>query len=130
PRESDGATRRSGFVGGLRSALSFAGLLALAGCEQPVLHLNDIQVLASHNSYKLAIDPPLLERLTSDNPKLAPTLDYAHLPLADQLERGIRALELDVYYDPEGGRYASPLGSRTVPGATAFDGDGRMHKPG
>jgi hypothetical protein len=107
-----------------------AGLLALLGCERAALHLNDIQVVASHNSYKLAIDPPLLERLNSDDPELAPTLDYAHLPLADQLERGIRAVELDVYYDPDGGRYASPLGARTVPGATAFDREGRMRDPG
>jgi hypothetical protein len=37
-------------------------------------------------------------------------LDYAHPPLIDQLEDGARALELDVIHDPEGGRYAHPMG--------------------
>jgi hypothetical protein len=101
-------------------------LVLLAGCGQRELRLNDIQVLASHNSYKLAIDPPLLARIAADNPDAAPTLDYAHLPLTAQLERGLRAIELDVYYDPDGGRYASPLGTTAISDAGPYDPDGVM----
>ena len=32
----------------------------------------------------------------------ADALDYFHLPLAKQLHLGMRQLELDVFYDPEG----------------------------
>jgi hypothetical protein len=41
----------------------------------------------------------------------ADSIDYAHLPLAEQLDRGLRTLELDVYLDPQGGRYLEPPGA-------------------
>jgi hypothetical protein len=37
-------------------------------------------------------------------------LDYGHIPLKDQLDLGIRAMELDVFHDPEGGKYSVPFG--------------------
>ena len=33
-----------------------------------------------------------------------------HLSLTEQLDLGLRMLEIDVYYDPEGGRYSHPFG--------------------
>lgn len=74
------------------------------------LRLNDIQVLASHNSYKQAMDPALVRILLESVGEQILTLDYAHAPLEEQLDRGIRKLELDVFHDPDGGRYAAPGG--------------------
>ena len=34
--------------------------------------------------------------------------------LTEELDDGARQLELDVYYDPQGGRFADPLGPRTL----------------
>jgi calcium-dependent phosphoinositide phospholipase C len=94
------------------SCQCFALLLGcglLLGCAAP-LHINDIQVVATHNSYKQRMDAHLLALLQRDNPKLARQLDYGHLPLAEQLERGVRGLELDVWLDPQGGRFIEPPG--------------------
>ena len=37
-------------------------------------------------------------------------LEYYHLPLSEQLDLGLRGLEIDVLHDPEGGRYQNPQG--------------------
>jgi len=88
--------------------------------------INQVTVLGSHNSYKLAIDPTLFATL-EDRVRLG--LEYSHLPLAAQLDLGLRALELDVVHDPRGGLYATPSGLR-VEGATPYDPAGVMKKPG
>jgi hypothetical protein len=64
------------------------------------LRLNDVQVLGSHNSYKLAMRrlPALV--LGWRRPEIARTLEYEHVPLGEQLDLGVRALELDVFDDP------------------------------
>jgi hypothetical protein len=41
-------------------------------------------------------------------------LDYAHRALTEDLDDGARQIELDVYYDPQGGRFADPLGPRML----------------
>jgi hypothetical protein len=99
------------------------------------LRLNDIQVLGSHNSYKAAMDTALMRMLEQESPEQARALDYAHPPLTEQLNAGLRSLELDVYYDPEGGRYADPHGLELMvqrgeaPGQP-FDPEGVMASPG
>src|SRR3954452_11902044 len=72
------------------------------------LRLNQIQVLGSHNSYHGALDPKVLAALTKIGATVAATLDYAHRPLAEQFPLGIRQLELDVWSDPQGGKFAQP----------------------
>ena len=99
------------------------------------LRLNDIQVLGSHNSYKTAIDSSLMSILRKRRPELAHALEYAHPPLQEQLDAGLRNLELDVYHDPEGGRYADPYGPKLVkeqglPPGPPYDPEGRMETPG
>lgn len=88
------------------------------GCQRAVIDrtvkMNQMQVLGTHNSYKRAIAPAEMALLKAAAPKSAYGLDYAHPPLADQLNAGARALELDVLYDPEGGRYADPMLPRVV----------------
>lgn len=105
------------------------------GMAESEIRMNQIQVIGSHNSYKLAISPSLMQILERDDPDSARNLDYEHIPIRDQLDLGLRILELDVYYDPEGGRYANPAGIRIVeennlPPGPEYDANQEMEKPG
>jgi len=120
----------------MRSVFTFfLGLLvALPAPAQSELRLNHIQVIGSHNSYKEAIDPALLEMIRTRDPQRATELDYHHVSLTEQLELGLRNLELDVFHDPEGGRFATPYGIQMMQtrGArpASYDPLGTMHEPG
>jgi hypothetical protein len=87
---------------------------ALDGCPYPhddELRLNHIQVLGTHNSYHVQADPVVFQALRAFSEALAQTLEYTHIPLPEQFEtERIRQIELDVFADPNGGLYASPLG--------------------
>jgi len=105
-----------------------------AGCARAWmdanLRVNDIVTIGTHNSYKQAIDPKIFALIEKAAPKVAPTIDYAHRPLSDELNDGARAIEIDVAYDPKGGLFAHPLGPKMVglpedPGYAAA-----MSKPG
>jgi hypothetical protein len=97
-------------------------------------HLNDIQVIGSHNSYKIAIEEPLFHYLFKLDSSRAKSLQYSHIPLEEQLDLGLRNLELDVFYDPNGGYYSNPKGLEIVKkmGTTpkAFDKEEKLKKPG
>lgn len=88
---------------------------AAAGCDlaslDRTLHMNQLQVVGTHNSYKQAMPAEEWIAHHARDPHGAEGLDYAHPPLDVQLDRGARTLELDIYYDPEGGRYAHPPGA-------------------
>ncbi len=90
------ASNCSSFLLGATACL--ATLAALAG--EP--RLNDLQLLGSHNSYKLAMLPERFAALRASDPEIAESLEYWHRPLAEQLSLGLRKLELDVFYDPDG----------------------------
>lgn len=98
------------------------------------LKLNQVQVIGSHNSYKSQIAPELLAYLAKMNPAAANSLEYAHIPLEAQLDLGLRNLELDVFHDPEGGRYANPKGLEIIKssGGTVpdYDPNNALSKPG
>ena len=89
-----------------------------AGCDRAAvdaLRMNAIQVVGTHNSYKMAIAPNEFATIRAANPKVAETLDYSHRPLAEQLDAGARQLEIDVVNDPgPGGLYATPLGCKVA----------------
>lgn len=97
------------------------------------LPLNRIQVIGTHNSYKKLIQPELFEALLKRDPGVE-GLDYGHRPLDEQLDLGLRNLELDVYWDPDGGRYRVPLGLRTLRAFGVepwpFATDGELDEPG
>lgn len=76
------------------------------------LHLNDVLAIGTHNSYKQALPPDELAAHRARDKAGADGIDYAHRPLPEQLDRGARQLELDVWYDPDGGRYAHPPGAQ------------------
>ena len=107
-------------------------ILQFLGCiveKRPVLRLNDIQFVGSHNSYKKAIDPELMQILYNEDSNLAITLEYEHLPIKDQLDLGMRNLEIDIFHDPKGGRFSNPLGLRAIENASTYDSL-TMNKPG
>ncbi|MDQ1475515.1 MAG: hypothetical protein QOE62_744 [Actinomycetota bacterium] len=72
------------------------------------LRMDQIQVLGSHNSYKGRPYPQVLAALYGSSAPLARTLDYAHAPLPKQFAIGVRQIELDVWSDPTGGKFAKP----------------------
>ena len=75
----------------------------------PKVTINQIQVLASHNSYHVEPEPALLTALRSALGAATDGFEYTHRPLADELDAGVRQVELDVFVDdPTGGRYAHP----------------------
>lgn len=77
------------------------------------LRLNQIQVLGSHNSYHIQPRPEVMaffRRLSAD---LARGVEYTHLPLDEQFSnQGIRQIELDVWADPDGGKFRDPRALR------------------
>jgi len=80
--------------------------LAATASAAPTLHMNDISVVGTHNSYKQAMPAATMAKLRAYSPKMADALDYSHRPLTEELDAGARQLELDVNYDPQGGHYA------------------------
>ena len=116
------------------SCLSFIALPRLEGDD---LHINQIQVLASHNSYHLRTDKQVLRFIKNlYHMHLLPRdlnpdeLDYSHVPLTEQFDKyGIRGIELDVYYDPTGGRYYYRR-TRGWVGLRSASGIEELKKPG
>ncbi|TCD12034.1 hypothetical protein EZ449_03140 [Pedobacter frigidisoli] len=94
------------------------------------LPINQIQVIGSHNSYKQAIDPALFRVIKASDSAAAASLDYEHIPMAEQLNMGLRNLEIDVYADENGGKYAHPRGFEQVKGQPEFDKQAEMEQPG
>ena len=79
------------------------------GGHGPQVRLNEIQVLASHNSYHVEPEPTLLDALKAFVGQQAEGFEYTHRPLAEQFDAGVRQIELDVFVDvPEGGHFAHP----------------------
>lgn len=90
-------------------------LVASAACAgdqvDRELRVNDVQVIGTHNSYKQPLPPEELAAHRKVDAAGADSIDYGFPALTDQLERGVRQVELDVYSDPEGGRYLHPPGA-------------------
>ncbi len=94
------------------------------------LRMNDILTVGTHNSYKQTISEPIMEIVRRASPEGWLGLDYTHRPLLEQLNDGARAIELDIYYDPQGGLYAHPAGMRITHQEIAPEYVEAMSKPG
>jgi len=99
------------------------------------LKLNQIQIVGTHNSYHAGIAPNEVKVWQAKYAKAYLGLEYTHPALTVQLDSGVRQLELDVYADSQGGRYARPSGPSMVaaaglPADPPFDPDHIMDKPG
>ena len=99
------------------------------------LKLNQIQNLGSHNSYHKHMPDKLFSFLTAINFLLpaeyqVEKLDYYHEPLADQLDKyQMRSFEIDIYADPQGGRFYNRAGN-VLTGSSAASGIAELNQPG
>lgn len=101
--------------------------------ENDGVRVNQIQVIGSHNSYKQQIEDPLM-RITLSRDSSTLGLDYRHIPINEQLDLGLRGLEIDILHDPQGGRFNAPLGLRLLAengvSAKPYDTLGELSKGG
>jgi hypothetical protein len=91
-------------------------------------HLNQIQVVGSHNSYhELAPESErAVRRAVAGGAE--DSLEYNHVPLPEQFEdQKVRQIELDAFVDTNGGLYANPL-LRAATGGGPYDP--AMDQPG
>ena len=125
---------------GLAAALIVAGgwvwgQTTTAAEQDKVVRINQIQVIGSHNSYHAGFAPSERKYMEAKSPKGLRSLDYHHAPLADQLSGGVRQIEIDIFADSKGGRFAHPAIVRQVaaaglPADLDFDPQHEMEKPG
>jgi hypothetical protein len=105
----------------VRMGLGMFFAVTLVGCgdddDGDALRLNQMQVLGSHNSYHIQPMEPLFSLIAEVDPAIALGFEYTHLPLDTQFDtHGIRQIELDIFHDPEGGLYSSPIGLQIAAG--------------
>ena len=100
------------------------------------IRLNDIRFIASHNSYKKRPDPKVLRFLTKFKKRLGEDMDpkrmdYGHLTLTEQFtDYHVRGIELDVYYDPKGGKFKKRRLNFFIAGLKQRTKDSVLRQPG
>jgi hypothetical protein len=95
------------------------------------LPLNEIQVIGTHNSFHVVAPPEERELLEALDLNGARQRRYSHRPLTEQLEdQKIRQIELDLYADAAGGRYADPALRRQAGLPPLLDEVPAMAEPG
>ncbi len=85
---------------------------ATAGAADPAgdVKINQIQVVGSHNSYHKRSSQAEYEVRQAVAPEFNIGLDYEHPPLGVQFSsQRVRQIELDIFLDPAGGLYSTPL---------------------
>jgi hypothetical protein len=97
--------------------------------------LNELQYIGSHNSYHAGLGASEAVIWKRYDPATYATLDYRHPSLSRQLDNGVRQVELDIYGDAKGGRYAHPAIDALVrkaglPADPAFADPALMQRPG
>src|ERR1700744_5909728 len=116
-------------------SLALAALSVQAQTPDDAVRLNQIQVIGTHNSYPTGIAANEKKLWLPAHADVLSQLDYQHPALTAQLSGGVRQLELDVFGDKSGGRYADPAGPRMAaaaafPADPPFDPEHVMAKPG
>lgn len=100
------------------------------------IRLNDIRILASHNSYKKKPDARVIRFLQKFKRQLGDDLDpnkmdYGHILLNEQFTKfNIRGIELDIYNDPTGSRFEKRRINFFIRGLKQHTHDSLMRKPG
>ena len=82
-------------------AVCLVALVSCASSHATDLRINHIQFVGSHNSYKQSMSGGYRALLGLIDEDVAKALDYQHPPLRDQLDAGLRKLELDVFYQTD-----------------------------
>ncbi len=106
-------------------------------CEEQInsLKINQLQILGSHNSYRKRTYEPIFQMLQTPPVDLPDGFspedwDYDHVPITKQFEDfGIRSIELDIFYDPEGGLFSNRMGNAFV-GESPASGEPALDVPG
>ena len=103
--------------------------------QDAMVRLNQIQVIGTHNSYHAGFAPSEAKLVQARDPKVFEDLDYAHGALAEQLSSGVRQIELDVYADAKGGRFAHPaitgmVAAAHMPADPELDPNHLLDRPG
>jgi len=124
-------------------ALAAPALLAQAPRSAPkssaaqdrIVHVNQIQVIGTHNSYNMGFAPTEYRYLMEHYPRTVHSVEYHHQTLFNQLSAGVRQLELDLVRDDKGGRFSHPkiVGLAKAEGLPAdpdFDPTHEFDKPG
>ncbi|TVQ02190.1 MAG: hypothetical protein EA381_03585 [Planctomycetaceae bacterium] len=115
------------------------GLLLATLCGPLVaaepLRIDQLRLIGTHNSYRLAADEVACGMIALANAAEAKALDYTHRPLREQLETlKMRHFELDLYRDPQGGLFANPLAyevaKRRGTEVPPLDPQNRLQAPG
>jgi hypothetical protein len=88
--------------------LSVQAFAQNTAAQDKVVHLNQIQVIGTHNSYNMGFAPSEAKYFAEHYAKAYHGLEYHHQTLTQQLNAGVRQLELDIVQDPQGGRFANP----------------------
>ncbi len=115
--------------------LSFPVVAQKKSAQDMVVHLNQIQVIGTHNSYNMGFAPSEAKYFEAHYPKAYHGVEYHHQTLTKQLDAGVRQLELDIVQDPQGGRFAHPrivelTRQEGLPADPDFDPNHDMMKPG
>ncbi len=111
-------------------------ITVLANAQTAPLKLNQIQIIASHNSYKkrpsekeLKFLMKVKKQLGEQNNPMA--LDYGHLPFDSQFSYyNVRGLEIDINNDPKGGLFYKRKVNAFVHGLKQKSGVEALKKPG
>lgn len=103
--------------------------------QDEAVHLNQIQVIGTHNSYNMGFAPSEGKYFQKHFPKGFNGVDYHHQTLPQQLNAGVRQFELDIVPDAKGGRFAHPkivelTKQEGLPADPDFDPMHEWSKPG
>ncbi|MCH2043201.1 MAG: phosphatidylinositol-specific phospholipase C1-like protein [Saprospiraceae bacterium] len=108
------------------------------GDDAPSIKINEIQTIGSHNSYRIRTYQPLFDYVlglaqtglipASYNPN---EWDYDHVTIDEQLATyNVRSLELDIFHDPQGGRFYNHQAKAFLDPPEATEGDPALLEPG
>lgn len=89
----------------------FVLLTTLTAQAMPI---NYFQIIGSHNSYKKMLHSDIKHKLIKEQPNFIKKIDYGHQRIINQLNSGVRHLEIDVVKDPNGGLYSQPWANKLV----------------
>ncbi|MCW3128432.1 MAG: hypothetical protein JWO03_4090 [Bacteroidetes bacterium] len=104
--------------------------------QDEMLTLNQLQVIASHNSYHKKDTSIIFSFLDSIKNALPPEddpkeLDYGHLPFDEQMNNyPVRGLEIDIYNDPQGGAFYNRKINSFIDGLSEASGVPELQTPG
>ncbi len=106
-------------------------------CNYDTHKINELQYLASHNSYRIKTNPAIFDFVIGlyDTGLIPDGLnpnewDYNHVSIPEQMEDyHLRSFEIDVYYDPDGGRFYN-RGGNTLVGQSSESNIPELLEPG